>query len=914
MADDNSNLNKSGDRKDEKKDTLPPTLKDFQKTRIKLQGSGPRTLLERMKSFRKKDLLFILSGLGILVAAPLAEHLMMGQQPNGLTQGFGIRNGLPGGFGGGGSPFEPGINGLAPGQAAGGNGDIITPFNARDPASLILSPDAAAQPPVGSSNAPADNGNGQDNGQAPWKNVLAQAGGNAAGAATQSAGLPVAPPALGDGIFADHGPANSTSASYTPPPISASNVPNRAAGNDSLGQVRGGGVTGASPYSMTGQGNSEGLKSAADQAGAYFNRPTSAAGGLEKAASVNMPSGGSGSSGAGAGGSQADKGFGQDSNKGSKSAGESLAEKAAEQNQQHAIELYWKKLEEQQMWPIKEQEKIKDALLMAPINAFAKKIGDEMSNIWPGPHDSDVYACPGQYQEAGGGGNPVSINGNIGACGSAGETSGGYCYDTTDTCAMTSKDYDASQSDSKNPPGASCLLPVGTNKCVAVSGGNTGSTTPPNVLGPGSGAAVSTIGNAGGAVDTDANALKNNLASICDWAATNESNCSQQGSDGNSGKIANPHSASLSCTALKSIYDGQKHTGSANDIAQRVYSLSATVIDKCGVSGLGPNAVSEISAANADMKSVITDVKQVSLDETNVLNTVADGLCGNPDAKPCPLQTVSNDAKGGSLTVAQEIENYWQPRHDWQKNNKSALNGQLSSAYSNIDDAIGHSPDAVGGKIADANQHLTDPTNGAEGIIDANKNLPSGDNLVTAFNNLPPGEVVKLSQAVNKISPDYETLVTDSRKLLQTYQTQYNNDRAAAQSGGKLVGDVNKLLNSTPLGQTGDISLPVTTVQLPSGDGPGFILLMNQEAGKQGYLSQLSSQDPASMQAEKEKAPKAIQAIGASGAKVLQNAGKATTDASNLQTAIGTATKAQEPTPSPSSGATLETTFNRSSN
>ncbi|MDE1977279.1 MAG: hypothetical protein KGI84_08475, partial [Elusimicrobia bacterium] len=374
MADENLNLNKNGDKKDDKKDALPPTLKDFQKTRIKLQGAGPRTLLERMKSFRKKDLMFILSGLGVLVAAPLAEHLMMGSQPNsGFHQGWDFKNGL-GGFGGGGSPYEPGINGLAPGQAAGGNGDIITPFNARDPASLILSPDAAAQPPVGSSNAPSSDNSGQDNGQAPWKNVLAQAGGNAANAAGQSAGLPTAPPALGDGVFADHGPANSTSASYTPPPISASNVPNKAAGNDSLSQVHGSGVSGASPYGLTNAGSAEGLKGAANQAGAYFNRPTSAAGNLEKAASVNMPTGGSGSAGSGAGGSQKDKGFGQDSNKDSKSAGESLAQKAAEENQQHAIELYWKKLEEQQMAPIKLREDINKDIVETPIKAIMDAI------------------------------------------------------------------------------------------------------------------------------------------------------------------------------------------------------------------------------------------------------------------------------------------------------------------------------------------------------------------------------------------------------------------------------------------------------------------------------------------------------------------------------------------------------------
>src|SRR6185312_7229780 len=138
-------------------DTKPkiPTLKDSQKPQVKIRGlEAGMTLFDRLKQFKKKDLSFILAGLGTLFMAPLAEHFMMspesadGQQ---LKQGWGGGAGGKGMFdGSGSSPYEPGTTGLAPGSAVGGGSDIITPLNVRDPSTLVMGPGATQQPPTNS--------------------------------------------------------------------------------------------------------------------------------------------------------------------------------------------------------------------------------------------------------------------------------------------------------------------------------------------------------------------------------------------------------------------------------------------------------------------------------------------------------------------------------------------------------------------------------------------------------------------------------------------------------------------------------------------------------------------------------------------------------------------------------------------
>ena len=77
-----------------------PTLKDSQKPQVKIKGlAAGLSLFERLKQFKKKDLAFILAGLGTLFMAPLAEHFMMAPESGdaNLQQGWG-KGGTGGGY------------------------------------------------------------------------------------------------------------------------------------------------------------------------------------------------------------------------------------------------------------------------------------------------------------------------------------------------------------------------------------------------------------------------------------------------------------------------------------------------------------------------------------------------------------------------------------------------------------------------------------------------------------------------------------------------------------------------------------------------------------------------------------------------------------------------------------------------
>ena len=96
-----------------------PTLKDAQKPQVKIKGMGAGlTLFDRLKQFKKKDLAFILAGLGTLFMAPLAEHFMMAPEnaDGQLEQGWGKDSGKNI-FGSGSSPYENGNNSIASGGA-----------------------------------------------------------------------------------------------------------------------------------------------------------------------------------------------------------------------------------------------------------------------------------------------------------------------------------------------------------------------------------------------------------------------------------------------------------------------------------------------------------------------------------------------------------------------------------------------------------------------------------------------------------------------------------------------------------------------------------------------------------------------------------------------------------------------------
>ncbi|UPT73013.1 MAG: hypothetical protein M0D55_14055 [Elusimicrobiota bacterium] len=328
-----------------------PTLKDAQKPQVKVKGLGAGlTLFDRLKQFKKKDLAFILAGLGTLFMAPLAEHFMMAPENGSETMSPGFRGGSSGSgiFGSGSSPYESGNNGIAQGGAIGGAGDIITPLNVRDPSALVMGPGSSQQPPAGSvapAAAPVSAPTSASTND--YKDALAGAASRAASAAVKKSPLPVPKVALGGSGLRGLGVAGGgSSASGGLGPIGGAGGGTAGTGGGGLNLVR------ATPgfrsaAGARGPGNPTGLdgtKKAGAAAGDAFSRTGSALSGLNAAASEQIPTGGQGFAGGGQGGAGAnDKGPGGSGPGGSKNVGESLAFLAMKQRQEEALKLEFEK-------------------------------------------------------------------------------------------------------------------------------------------------------------------------------------------------------------------------------------------------------------------------------------------------------------------------------------------------------------------------------------------------------------------------------------------------------------------------------------------------------------------------------------------------------------------------------------------
>ncbi|HBT60514.1 MAG TPA: hypothetical protein DEB40_02055 [Elusimicrobia bacterium] len=369
-----------------------PTLKDSKKPQVKIKGlAGGMSFMERLKQFKKKDLAFILAGLGVLIMAPLAEHFMMSPESadsGAFKPGWGFQP--SGRFGSGDSPYERGVDGMAAGGAVGGGSDVITPLNVRDPSALIMGPGASQQPAATATAPTAPSKESTD-----WKDAIANAAGKGASAATRAARLPVPKPALtnaglrGLGVAAGGG-----GSSYSLPGISAANVPNKAASSDSLSQVsrapdyRGVGPRGSQNASA---GAMEALKKAAANAGSDFNRQGPASSALESAASHQMPGGGYGD-GMGGGGGRDDKGFGGNQDKGSKSMGESLEFLALKDEQQKARDLKWElKKKSALLWP-NLKEKVLETMVTEPLKGIVGSVSEGIKNLGS-DRNSYIYEC-----------------------------------------------------------------------------------------------------------------------------------------------------------------------------------------------------------------------------------------------------------------------------------------------------------------------------------------------------------------------------------------------------------------------------------------------------------------------------------------------------------------------------------------
>ncbi len=388
-------------KKEDKKGGVP-TLSDTTQTlrnpAFKVKDLSARTLVDRFKQFRKKDLAFILAGLGVLFTAPMAERYLMSPTHGSsdvFKEGWGFRPGQ-GGLGAGGSPFDTGENGFATGNQVGENGDIITPANFRDPSSLILGPEAEAQPPATTSEAPAGNSGSGSN----WKNALAEAGGNAAKNALGRAGLPMPPLTLSKNMLSGIAGLSPQGGSehYSLPPLGGGHVPNGPNVSNSLGAVKANpNLKGVGPWSEKGNGTGsiEALKTAGGNAASQFSNP-SANKGLQNAAAVQMPSANPNRFGS----AGADKGMGNNSVKMSKNLGESLAFMAAKMNMQKSIDLQWKLAEKKaMMWPNIE-EKALTGMITKPLGAVEDALGQGIAGFLGGPSANDYQCSDGKTYHA----------------------------------------------------------------------------------------------------------------------------------------------------------------------------------------------------------------------------------------------------------------------------------------------------------------------------------------------------------------------------------------------------------------------------------------------------------------------------------------------------------------------------------
>ncbi|MBI3505155.1 MAG: hypothetical protein HY059_09955 [Proteobacteria bacterium] len=308
-----------------------------------LTGAGSN-LVERLKQFKKKDLAFILSGLGVLFMAPIAEHFILGpgDEAKAIRPGFDAKGNM---FGDAGAPYEPGAGGFSPGGLPGGpqGTDVITPLNARDPSSLIMGPGATQQPAASATVTPPP-ATTPPKDSTDWGAVTR----DAARGSSSSAGPPTPRGNLAGalrGLSALSGASYGGGSGYSLAAPGAANLQRPGGGGRSLSLVSGGpnykGV--ASRGATQGGGNIEALRAAAASQAGNFNRG-GAAGGLDQASREIIPGGRGGNEG-GPGSGDQNKAGGNNSTKDNKALGESLAYLKAKMEMEKGIDLKWKKKE-----------------------------------------------------------------------------------------------------------------------------------------------------------------------------------------------------------------------------------------------------------------------------------------------------------------------------------------------------------------------------------------------------------------------------------------------------------------------------------------------------------------------------------------------------------------------------------------
>ncbi|MFA6091641.1 MAG: hypothetical protein WCU88_04060 [Elusimicrobiota bacterium] len=370
---------------------------------LRVRGfNGASTLMERLKSLRKKDMAFIGAGLSVLLMAPMAEHFLMSpeEQSGELTKGFGNGSFMvdPGGV------YDPGAGGFSPGGLLGQGSDVITPLNVRDPSALVMGPGATQKAPATEAPAAPSAAKPADNA---WKDALAAAQ-KGASAATKRAALPMPHPKLAAGIRGLGAAGGGGGGSYSLPPISASNVPGRASGSNSLSRAQATpGYRGAAPRSMASGNSPESLRSAGAHQGDILNKGGSAGSALEQAARESMP-GGAGDSGGRPGSGEDNKGPGQGGGKDNKSMGESLAFLRQKMEMEKEIELKWKR----KMWKEFERGKMmEESIIKSAIEnllgkglfePMGKSMGDLFGSLTNGGPTGKSCICVDKAKCSGG--------------------------------------------------------------------------------------------------------------------------------------------------------------------------------------------------------------------------------------------------------------------------------------------------------------------------------------------------------------------------------------------------------------------------------------------------------------------------------------------------------------------------------
>ncbi|MDD2804793.1 MAG: hypothetical protein PHV33_04505 [Elusimicrobiales bacterium] len=356
---------------------IPGAASPFKKTsafgKSPMFSRAAGSVFDRLKNLSRKDMAFVGIGLSVLVMAPVAEYMMSQPAETNLLRANDFNG--PRGQG----PNDSGLGNLSPGSSD-GSGEVITPLSSRDPASLILG-SQPAQPVMPPASAPPP--------QSSWRDAVKDAGREAFSAATKSAGAPTPIPKMQSGMRGLFGGGESTrsSGSLGGGKIiqDAQSASSKAAKRSMVGPVAMAGYKGVAsntPNSAS-KGAFEKLRSQADKSAGYFTGG-SAMNSLDKAAAeaVNVGAGAGGAGGLGDG-DKTTKPSNSNNKYEHNRSGETLAEMAAKQRMNKALE-----------WEFFKKYEIPKQIINAVVGKVAEWFGKQVERGLNGPGGAPTtYIC-----------------------------------------------------------------------------------------------------------------------------------------------------------------------------------------------------------------------------------------------------------------------------------------------------------------------------------------------------------------------------------------------------------------------------------------------------------------------------------------------------------------------------------------